>query len=513
MPAEASTYFIAMMAPLLQLQLQLVVGGGSSVASECQTVEGWSNGPGKDDLGTLHSPNATTVSGCCAACEEKQGCLTWTLRPGACWLHGKSHNPSARPSTCEGCVTGNNGSGVPLRPFPPPGPPPPAPPGGGGDSGIPNSTEILGAINFLADESTPVVFGGRLLIMETIGYCYPYHVRLDRPELGGATCPGYVQVRDLESGTVVANLTGPEANSCNRSFAAAFVDADPSTGQETMYIYAARSPRFQIPQPWCNHSGATTGGRHDACWGHGNHSDCAIDIYSSSDLTTWRASPTPFFTKGTRVSNVDVTPVPVAALAHTAGLPPDTRYLMVMATSGRLVASSSPVSGWQYVEGVRAQHQGASGAASGSVNCMSMRYGTDGYWYILGGGTGVRISRSRDLVTWEGGSYAVSNCRDVRDCRVARFPGLYEWAPQQWDNGPADVTGILSSGLRDGRLWDRDASDVDLTEWKRPGLPTVTFSIHWCGDQHTTWFTIASVFNGTQTEWLSSFFGPDVSAL
>jgi hypothetical protein len=502
------------------LLLSLASAAAPATAPVCQTVNGWTNGPGKDDLGTLHSANATTVSGCCAACQlhgsmahAKQGCLTWTLRPGACWLHGKSHNPTAHPNKCTGCVTGNNGGEVPLPPFPlppgPPGPKPPPPPSGGG--GTPNSTEVLGAINFLADESTPVVFGGRLPIMETIGYCYPYHVRLDHPGLGGAACPGYVQVRDLQSGHVVANLTGPGANSCNHSFAAAFVDTDPSTGAETMYIYAARSPRFQVSQPWCNHSGIDNHGGHDACWGHGDHLDCAIDIYSSSDLMAWHASPTPFRTNGTRVSNVDVTPVPAAALAHTRDLPADTKYLMVLATSGKLAASASPVSGWRYVEGVRAQHQGASGAASGPVNCMSMRYGDDGYWYILGGGVGVSITRSRDLVTWQGGTHAISSCRDARDRRPARFPGLYDWAPWQWEHGPPDVAGILSSGSRGGRVWDRDASDVDLTEWARPGLPTVTVSIHWCGDQHTTWFTIASVFNGTQTQWLASFFGPDES--
>ena len=83
---------------------------------------------------------------------------------------------------------------------------------------------------------------------------------------------------------------------------------------------------------------------------------------------------------------------------------------------------------------------------------------------------------------------------------------MFEWSPQPWQHGPSNPEAILSSGTREGRPWDTDASDVDLTEWVRPGLPTVTISIHWCGNQHDTWFTIASVFNGTQTTWLASFF-------
>ena len=97
-----------------------------SPMEKCQMVVGWSGGSGKDVIGIQ---NVTTPALCCTACQGAEGCLTWTLRSKACWLHGSSHNPTAPAWTkCSGCTSGGSRGAQPLPPVPPP-LPPPSPPG------------------------------------------------------------------------------------------------------------------------------------------------------------------------------------------------------------------------------------------------------------------------------------------------------------------------------------------------------------------------------------------------
>ena len=81
----------------------------------------------------------------------------------------------------------------------------------------PNSSLTLGAYDYDAGESSPVVLNGRLLMVESISFCYPGHMRMWKPaSYDGAKCPSYLRVRDMHTGIVIANLTsGLGANSCN----------------------------------------------------------------------------------------------------------------------------------------------------------------------------------------------------------------------------------------------------------------------------------------------------------
>ena len=83
----------------------------------------------------------------------------------------------------------------------------------------------MGTYDFETGESTPFVWHGKLLMMESISFCFPGHLRVWQPErYGGAKCPSYIRIRDMATGVVVSNVT----SSCNHTFGAAFVEPGPA---------------------------------------------------------------------------------------------------------------------------------------------------------------------------------------------------------------------------------------------------------------------------------------------
>ena len=73
-------------------------------------------------------------------------------------------------------------------------------------------------MDFKSYESTPLLFGGKLLLVETITLTYPGHISHWEPQF--AWCSSYFRIRDMKSGVVLRNLT----ESCQHSFGSAFVD-------------------------------------------------------------------------------------------------------------------------------------------------------------------------------------------------------------------------------------------------------------------------------------------------
>ena len=364
------------------------------------------------------------------------------------------------------------------------------------------ATTTLGTYDFETGESTPFVWHGKLLMMESISFCFPDHLRVWKPELyGGAKCPSYIRVRDMATGVVVSNIT----SSCNHTFGAAVVEPGPSrdgepggvvaTGGDTLRIFTARCARFMVAQSFCKDSVD----RADAvcpCWhGDGPGSDpknCAIDVFSSTDpalsSSSFTKASTPFFPQKA-VANVDVTAVPHGASPPDFG--PALTYVMVL-EKGELVGTSSaePTSGWRYLN--------ASANATG-VGCPTIRYSqTDRLFYVLGGGQGVRIQRSRDLVHWEAGGTNAMLCGGPRapmDRRVIQHAGIFNWQLRDIPN-VRNFTTFVPAGS-----WDKFASDLDVTEWEDRTL--VAFI---CGDQRTTGMAMLAEYDGSLDAWLASHF-------
>ena len=87
--------------------------------------------------------------------------------------------------------------------------PAPAPPR------LPDTFEKLGMMDYEVYESTPFVFHKKKLLMETIALVCPEHMGNWDPRY--KSCSSYYRIRDLESGTVLRNLT----ESCNHVSVAA----------------------------------------------------------------------------------------------------------------------------------------------------------------------------------------------------------------------------------------------------------------------------------------------------
>lgn len=85
-----------------------------------------------------------------------------------------------------------------------------------GINGIGPNTTTLGVVDYLNGESSLVNMSGRLLLVDSVAWCYPWHIRFDHPSM--SSCASYIRVRDMASGVVLSNITA----SCNHAFAAAF---------------------------------------------------------------------------------------------------------------------------------------------------------------------------------------------------------------------------------------------------------------------------------------------------
>ena len=136
----------------------------------------------------------------------------------------------------------------------------------------PAALRRLGAIDFDEGESSPVMFGGRPLMLESISGCYPGNARWSEPEF--AFCPSYLRVIDLVDGSIVTNISG----SCNHTFGSALVVPAAGSTPETMYVFSSRWARFQAPHPWCPSPAGSAGPWGGACE---NASSCVIDSFSS----------------------------------------------------------------------------------------------------------------------------------------------------------------------------------------------------------------------------------------
>ena len=135
---------------------------------------------------------------CCSNCSTTPGCkfflcvnqsnASW---PEACRCLLKSSQkgkaPWSVPSTYGGVTN-------PLPPPPPP--PPPSDP-----------MTRLGAIDYDSGEASPVMFGKKLYLLESISSCHPDHAwHAGIAEF--AFCPSYLRIIDLSTGLTVSNITG-----------------------------------------------------------------------------------------------------------------------------------------------------------------------------------------------------------------------------------------------------------------------------------------------------------------
>jgi hypothetical protein len=340
----------------------------------------------------------------------------------------------------------------------------------------------LGVYDYLTQESSPVIYNGKLLMLESIPTSYPDY----SPAF--SHCSAYLRVRDMHSLAVVVNITA----TCNQAFGAATVIKGSSPGQsDTLLVTSTQwDRRSAVPR-------AVGSGWSGPCAGP-NPTNCTVNLFYSSsfDLSdaSWESHspgiPLPF-----GVYNTDPMPVPLAA-----GVP--WKWIIALETTSetaRFLASTAQdptqVGAWEVLD---ATHTVGRHPDVGS--CPSLRH--DGtYFYYLTGGSNIQILRSTDLTAWQEANRSVITHSTPGDCVVA--PSWF---------GPYTPQGVAAQRLATcgptGNFGDD--SDVDLVEWPEPfgvaGTGPGVLLEYGSGDQRSFGFSNLAFFNGTMNAFLASFF-------
>lgn len=275
------------------------------------------------------------------------------------------------------------------------------------------SFEKRGMIDFKSYESTPLVFRGRKVLMETITLTYPGHISHWKPEF--ASCSSYFRLRDLDTGVVLVNLTDPVVDSCDHSFGSAFVDTL-ANGTEVLWVFgtswyrpmvdastaAATENRYLWPVGSSSGAGnnnsstptsfGTAAGWAGAC-GEGAGANCTVASFRTTDPTfaTWTKSVA--LRPGRQSYNMDIStghPNPqdgsktyvMAIEQHPLPGAPDgsgwTSYFYIK--DGPDAALGDLTTGWRLLP--TASHVLGGGGTHGA--CPTIRYfpDADGGWYV-----------------------------------------------------------------------------------------------------------------------------------
>ncbi len=345
----------------------------------------------------------------------------------------------------------------------------------------PSAVQKLGLYEYFVDESTPVVYNGRMVMFESIVRSSPEWAGNWIPAFANCSC--YYRVRDIIKGVVLTNIT----ETCDHAFGSALVTAGAS-GQ-TFWVFGT---------PWIRDNVFTgTAGWSGPC----SQGDCSVNVFWSTDpqLQSWQAGPGAPLAKGLVVYNNDVTPVSASpSRQQAAGLPPH-QWVMAIETGAEytnfLVSNNSdPTGGWTALDPT-VYVVPKFGRDIGS--CPSVRYvASTGYYYVLTGGNTIYILRSTNLKDWELAQDAVLS-PSAADCAVAA-PFFGNYTPSA--EAQAHIARCSGSGFGND-------SDVDLVEWLSPLTNATAVLLQYgSGDQATFGFSNLATYPGSLDDFLAAFF-------
>ena len=351
----------------------------------------------------------------------------------------------------------------------------------------PLTPQKLGVYDYMTEESSPLVFNGALLMLESIPTAYAGF----SPAFAG--CSSYLRVRDMRTLGVIVNISA----TCGQAFGAAVVIPGAPGASDTLVVTSTQwDRRSATAPPALGWSGPCAGAA----------ANCTVNLFASSSPSladaTWVSRAPGIALPQLGVYNTDLAAVPPAA-----ALP--WRWVMALETTAeraRFLASTAgdplDLSAWALLSDAHTVPR-----LPDVGSCPSLRH--DGaFFYYLSGGTNIHILRSADLVAWEEAPQLVLNHSSPGDCVVA--PAHF---------GPYLPTGEAAAHLAAcGPLGNfGDDSDVDLVEWPAPfgsngGGPAVLLE-YGSGDQRTFGFSnLAMSSNTTLNAFLQSFFPPAAAA-
>ena len=344
----------------------------------------------------------------------------------------------------------------------------------------PGNLTKLGVYAYDVQESTPVVFNGAVLMVESMLPMDPDWVQND-PAL--SNCSGYFRVRDQTSGKVLVNIS----ETCGLAFATAVV-ATNDGGLDTLFIFGTEWNRSSSPMSGPCSLGAS----------------CVVDAFSSADpsLQAWTATR-PLLAPGGAVYNVDVARVGTSGLdASEAG--PLAGAQWVMQTEGSaptfFVSNCSDPTSAACWEALPSASYGLDHFAGRQIGpCPSLRYDESaGFWYVLTGGESISVIRSPSLLrgSWTLGGTLLAP--DDGDCLIAPAPfgGWYT---------PSAAAAAHIADCTKGSKGFGYVSDIDVTEVVVDGAIQTLFQ-YGPGDQHTFGFSALAIAPGPLFALLAGMF-------
>jgi hypothetical protein len=339
----------------------------------------------------------------------------------------------------------------------------------------------LGAFNHQADESSPLVWQGKVVIMETLPNYNPQHN-------SGFCGTDYFIVRDLASWNIIATVTP----SCQHAFGAATVTTD-SKGVETMWVYGTRWIRYDM-----NRDSTTIPSWDGPC----NTGDCGVDVFWSTDLKSWKNGSLVNFPKGMVAFNTDVAPVMnspsilpahnwIMAVEHTV---PSVSYGIIF-----YIKNSPTLDQGEWIALNVSKYFIPNFNTGGNQigACPSVRY-VGGYYYVTTGGQKIWIVRSKDLINWELGHYnggALLAPDSSNDCKFISP----QWSMYKPNNDTVQL-------MQQCKPWDTCVSDSDLTEFKQADGTVGTLLLYQPNNQAGIGFSSLILHKGNYQSFFQSYF-------
>ena len=386
---------------------------------------------------------------------------------------------------------------------------PPSPPDAPGWSPDFKSAFTSSVFSYNTLESTMFAWQGKHYMMEGIGCNFWSN---DSAVVAGATMDpafanhSYVRISEVGSGRVVVNIP----HSQGYGFPNAHVDYD----HKVVWIFAT-------PYDRCGHT--IHQGHYVQSW-----RSAAADL---GDLGAWTTAVAAG-TEGYSVPNVDVGRVTMGQDEFAArGLPPHKAIMIGEAAEFHI--NNEPdgdlTKGWVKTGYVVQDH------SKHGLGCPSVRFGTDGYYYVVSG-MGCcwnGIARSRDLVAWtygrgtctQGKPDGQPGCKKDACCGAVNRPGKDDMTLgpyNTWLNANLPAGFKLNADPLNLPIWNSDNNDPDVccqgpdgTEEpvayivygsSSQGRRFVNASVRPPGQTLGTQTNNIGVFNGTLTQLLSSYF-------
>jgi len=339
----------------------------------------------------------------------------------------------------------------------------------------PPAVAKLGVYDYFTEESTPVIFNGALLMLESIPTAYPFY------DPAFAACSAYFRVRDMRTLAVVVNITA----TCGMAFGAATVIPGAGGASDTLLVTGTEwDRRSLLGAGW---SGPCAGA---------SPANCTVHLFSSASRALEDASWVQHAAVRVPFSVYNTDPLRVPARAASPF-----RWVMALEAggTGRFLASAADdptdAAAWALLDEAHTLPR-----APDVGSCPALRH--DGaYFYYLTGGTDIHILRSADLRNWTESPRHVLSHGDPGDCVVA--PAWF---------GPYVPAGAALQHLQACGAAGNfgDDSDVDLVEWPAPfgdaaRGPAVLIE-YGSGDQRSFGFSNLAIANLSMNAFLQSFF-------